>query len=90
MKIAITHAHEGFTRTIGVKVDADAGKQLVRVVTTYQGFTLGDEFFNEPQSTYSRSFTRNEGISPNQPHTTRVSATHVDGTHDAGSDTWND
>ena len=90
MKIAITNAHEGLTRTIGVKVDADTGKQLRSVETVYDNFTLGKDFFNPPQSSYSRTFTKTEGITPNQPHTVRVVGVHDDGSTDANSDTWND
>ena len=90
MKFTLAHSHEGFTRTIGIKVDADAGKRLSRVTTTYQGFVLGDDFLNPAQSSYSRTFTKSEGIAPHQPHTTQVTANHSDGTSDAGSDTWND
>jgi hypothetical protein len=90
MKFAIAQSHEGFTRTIDVKVDADAGKQLADVETTYGGFTLGHDFRNPPESAYQRTFTQQEGLTPNQPHTVKVRARHVDGSSDAASKTWND
>ena len=90
MKITITPSYDGFTRTIAVSVDADSGKRIQDVETIYDHFTLGHDFPNPPVSTYSRAFTRQEGITPNQPHTVQVNARHTDGTSDSGVKTWND
>ncbi len=92
MKITITPAYDGFTRTISVSVDADSGKQIQEVETIYDNFTLGHghDLQNPPVSTYSRTFTQEEGITPNEPHTVRVNARHTDGTSDSGVKTWND
>ena len=90
MKFGITWSHEGFKRTIAVTVDADAGKRLADVETIYDNFPLGHDFPNPAVSSYSRTFTKQEGITPNQPHTVQVNARHTDGITDAGSKTWND
>jgi hypothetical protein len=90
MKFVIAQSHDGFTRTIDINVEAGAGKRLADVETVYDGFSLGHDSPNPAVSTYARTFKRQEGITPNQPHTVQVRARHVDGTTDAGSRTWND
>jgi hypothetical protein len=90
MKFTITASHDGFTRTIAVSVDADSGKHLQDVETKYDMFTLDHDYPNPPVGSYARTFTRQEGITPNQPHTVQVNARHTDGTSDSGIKKWND
>jgi len=90
LKFTITQSHDGFTRTIGVGVDADSGKRLSDVTTIYDGFTLNHDSPNPPVSSYNRTFAVQQGLTPNQPHTVQVNANHTDGTSDSGIKTWND
>lgn len=76
MKFTITWSQEGFKRAISVAVDADAGKRLAEVETIYDMLPLGHDSPNPPVSSYSRTFTKQEGITPNQPHTMQVNAKH--------------
>lgn len=90
MKIVITASHDGFTRTISVSVDADNGKRIQDVETKYDTFTLYHDSPNPAVGSYSRIFTQQEGITPNQNHTVQVNARHTDGTTDSSVKTWKD
>lgn len=90
MKITIAASHDGFTRTISVNVDADSGKRVQDVEAKYDMFTLFHDFPQPAVGSYSRVFTQQEGITPNQNHTVQVNARHTDGTSDSSVKTWKD
>lgn len=90
MKGTIGHSHGGFTRTISVSVTADQGVQFTRVRTEYDGFVLGDDVLQPPASAYHRSFTKTEGITPNQPHRVVVTAYDTNNKTDSCHTAWND
>lgn len=90
IRFAISQNHEGVTRTITVHVTADPGRQIARVPTDYDNFSLADEKLKRPSSSYDGSFKKTEGVTPNQRHTVVVRAWDTDGFEETGQKTWTD
>jgi hypothetical protein len=90
MKFSLAHTRDVIGFTIGVEVQAESGESLAEVATEMDGFALGRDLLQPPETQYTRHFPQAGGFTPGIGHVVRVTARNSGGQEVTASDRWTD
>jgi hypothetical protein len=90
MRFSLSHKRVVIGHKITVKVTANAGELVAKVVTELDGRKLGTDALRPAEVQYERIFDQAGGGGPGQNHVLKVRATNADGETQIASRRWND
>jgi hypothetical protein len=90
MKATLRHSRAIMGNDIQVSLEASGSEQLQLVRTTLDSFTLAEDQFDEPQSSFERDFSQAGDAAPDMDHELIVEATNTAGKTARWSARWTD
>ena len=90
MIFSLQVARDILGNSISVLITSDLSREITRVATTLDGFTLGTDLLSPPLTRYERSFRQAGHASPGLSHNLTVTAFDETGISETARRTWVD
>jgi len=90
MDIGIQAGRDVMDQWVAVTVKGGTGQLISHVTTTLDGFPIGDDDLNPPESSYQRTWQKVGSGGANQTHHVEVTAHDQKGNEESASKTWQD
>jgi hypothetical protein len=90
MEIGIQAGRDIMDQWVDVTVKGGSGQLISHVTTNLDGFPIGDDDLNPPESSYQRTWHQVGSGGANQTHQVAVTAHDQKGNEESASKTWQD